>query len=136
MPQTFPGAPRQTVISVSGLTAQGRHGVLPQEHLTAQTFTADVEVGVDAPTRDDIDDAVDYRDIAHHVIDRIETESVQLIETLADDILNDLLSLHRVRWAQVRVHKPKAPLGVTFADLSVSVRGENPAPPDATSVPA
>jgi len=125
----------EAVIELTGLTARGRHGVLPQERVEAQTFVVDVRLRVAAPDRDDIADTLDYRIVARIVVDRIENESVQLIETLAQDILDDLLGLNRVRRARVRVHKPEAPLGVAFTDLSVSVSGENPPAPQAGSRP-
>jgi dihydroneopterin aldolase len=118
------------VIKLSGLGSQGRHGVLPQEQVEPQTFTADIVVAIDPPARDDIAATLDYRILTRCVLDRIEGESVQLIETLAQDILSDLLRLDRVLWAKVCVHKPQAPLGVSFTDLSVSIRGSNLRTPD------
>ena len=113
------------VIKLSGLSSIGHHGVLPQELADGQTFSADIVVGTAPPARDDIDATLDYRILARCVLDRLEGEPVQLIETLAQDILSDLLGLDRVLWAKVCVHKPQAPLGVPFADLSVSIRGSN-----------
>src|SRR4029079_6400965 len=47
------------IVEMHGLEVFGRHGVLEEEKLDGQTFVYDVELEVDEPAADRIDDAVD-----------------------------------------------------------------------------
>ena len=49
------------IVELHGLEVFGRHGVLEEEKLDGQTFLYDVELEVDEPAADRIEDAVDYR---------------------------------------------------------------------------
>jgi dihydroneopterin aldolase len=126
----------EVVITLAGLRVSACHGVLAVEKTEPQPFVVDVRVGATAPDGDDIDDTLDYRTIADLVIARLCGPGAALIETLAGDIRDALLESQRVRWVQVCVHKPEAPLGVAFTDLSVSVVGKKPAPPNLDAVDA
>ena len=107
------------VISVTGVRAYGYHGVLPEERRDGQPFVVDALVSIDWPPSDSLSDTVDYTEIADRVVARITGQPRQLIEQLATDIAEDLVTMPGVRRARVRVHKPQAPLGAEFADLFV-----------------
>ena len=97
------------IVELHGLEVFGRHGVLPEEKLDGQTFVYDVELEVDEPASDRIDDAVDYRLVADCVREISDSKSFDLIESLAAavaDALFDRLAVSRVR---VRVKKPRPP---------------------------
>ena len=49
-------------------------------------------------------------------------EPVNLIETLADRLLDVCLADDRVDAAEVTVHKPQAPIPHEFADVAVTLR--------------
>jgi len=51
----------------------------------------------------------------------LEGEPVDLLETLAVRIAERCLAEPLVRVARVCVHKPQAPMGLTFTDVSVSI---------------
>ena len=116
--------PRDQIL-IRGLAAQGIHGVLPAEKLAAQPFVVDVELDVDlsvSADSDDLADTVSYAEVADDVVAVIETTSVDLIEHLADRIVAACLRRDAVESATVTLHKPRAPLLVTFDDVAVRMR--------------
>lgn len=111
-------------IEIRGVTARGRHGVLPHEKTTPAPFVVDVDLWVDlaaAGASDDLADTVSYADVAADVVRIVEGDSVDLIETLAARIADAALAAPLVEAAQVCVHKPEAPVGVPFGDVAVRV---------------
>ncbi|GAA1392119.1 dihydroneopterin aldolase [Luteococcus peritonei] len=109
-------------ISVSGLSATGFHGVYPEERREGQQFVVDLQLGLPIETDTDaLADTVDYSVIARDVVAIITGEPVDLIETLAGRIARRCLDEPLVQRARVTVHKPQAPLGLPFTDLSVSI---------------
>ncbi len=121
-------------ITLTGLRVRGRHGVLPQERRDGQVFVVDVDLEVDlrpAAASDDVRDTVHYGELAERLAAVLGGEPVDLIETLAERLAVLCLADERVRQATVTVHKPAAPIGVPFADVSVTVvrsRDADPAP--------
>ncbi len=114
-------------ISLTGLSATGFHGVFEHERREGQTFVVDVTLETDVSTAalsDDVADTIDYSLVATRVIDQITGDPVNLIETLAQAIAFDLLSSFIVSAVEVTVHKPQAPLEVSFSDVSVTLRRE------------
>lgn len=119
-------------ITLTGVRGIGHHGVFAHERRDGQPFVVDVEIEADlagAAGSDDVADTVNYGEIGAAVLARIEGEPVDLIETLAARIAGDVLGHRLVDVATVTVHKPQAPVGVEFGDVSVSVtRGRAPVP--------
>lgn len=111
-------------IRISGVQANGRHGVLPEERTYDQPFLVDIEAEIDtrvAASLDDVTDTVSYADLAADAVAVITGESVNLIETLAEHISEKVLA-RGARRVMVTVHKPEAPVGVPFMDASVTIR--------------
>lgn len=111
-------------IDLTGVTAFGHHGVLEHERQFGQTFVVDVSLGLDlgaAGRSDDLTATVSYADVADHVHAVLTGEPVDLIETLALRMVDWCLARPSVRWASVTVHKPQAPIAVTFTDVSVTI---------------
>ncbi|WP_083516207.1 dihydroneopterin aldolase [Aeromicrobium erythreum] len=111
-------------IDLTGVTAFGHHGVLEHERAFGQTFVVDVSLGLDlgaAGRSDDLTATVSYADVADHVLAVLTGEPVDLIETLALRMVDWCLARPSVEWASVTVHKPQAPIAVTFSDVSVTI---------------
>jgi dihydroneopterin aldolase len=116
-------------VRVTGLRAVGRHGVLPEEQVRPQPFVLDIELAVDlsaAGASDDLDDTVDYAAAASQAVAVVERESHALIERVATRVCDELLVDERVTSVTVEVHKPKAPLGLDAAEVSVVVTRTRP----------
>ncbi len=111
-------------IDLHGVTAFGHHGVLPHERELGQTFVVDVALGLDlgpAGESDDLRATVSYAEVAEEVVRVLTGEPVDLIESLALRMVDWCLAREPVRWASVTVHKPQAPISVTFSDVSVTI---------------
>ena len=112
-------------IAVVGLRGRGHHGVLAAERRDGQEFVVDLVLHLDtraAAASDDLTDTVSYASLAQHVMDVIEGEPVDLIETLAQRIADVGLADRRVEAVDVTIHKPGAPMPVPFADVTVTIR--------------
>jgi len=112
-------------IVLTGLTVFGRHGVYEHERENGQEFTIDVRLTMplsQAAASDDVADTVHYGELAEKIAAVVAGDPVNLIETLAERIADVALSDPRVQFATVTVHKPHAPIPLTFADVSVTVR--------------
>ena len=112
------------LITLTGLTVRGYHGVLPSEREQGQDFVIDAELTVDtreAAATDDLTKTVDYAALAAGLAEVVAGEPVDLIETLAARLAAVCLASDRVICARVTVHKPFAPVGLPFSDVSVTV---------------
>jgi dihydroneopterin aldolase/2-amino-4-hydroxy-6-hydroxymethyldihydropteridine diphosphokinase len=111
-------------IVLRGLRGRGRHGVLAFERERSQDFLVDAILDVDvraAAASDDLAATVDYGALAQRLVEIVEGEPVDLIETLAERLATVCTAQAGVRSAEVTVHKPHAPVGVPFADVAVTV---------------
>lgn len=112
-------------IIIAGISAIGFHGVFPEERRDGQIFIVDVVLKFDlvpAGKSDDLTKTVNYATVAEVVVSEITGESVLLIETLATQISNRLLTdFQLVESVVVTVHKPSAPVAVKFTDIAVTI---------------
>ena len=112
-------------IELHGLRARGHHGVFDHERRDGQRFVIDLTLGLDtrlAAETDDLKNTVDYGTLVAQVKAAVETDPVDLVETLADRVARVCLSGSRVEWVQVTVHKPEAPIEAPFSDVALSIR--------------
>ena len=93
-------------IEVTGIELRGFHGVLDEERREGQRFRFDVSVDVPEPAEDDIDAAVDYRELAACVEEVSDGTHFQLLETLAAAIADELRRRFPVERVRVTVGKP------------------------------
>jgi len=111
-------------IDLLGVTAHGHHGVFDEEKKNGQTFVVDVSLGLDlgpAAREHDLTKTVHYGVLAQQIHDAITTDPVDLIETVALRMVDLCLAEESVQWASVTVHKPEAPIAVTFHDVAVTI---------------
>ena len=118
-------------IRLLGVRARGHHGVLPEEKRGGQDFVVDVILDLDlapAGTTDDLALTIDYAEVGADVVARIEGPSLDLIESLAEQVAADALARPGVRAVEVTVHKPSAPVGVPFGDVAVTIERRRAVP--------
>lgn len=111
-------------ITLTGLRVFGRHGVFEEERRVGQDFVIDVTLRVDtraAAASDDVADTVHYGEMAEQIATIVAGEPVNLLETLAARIADHLLTNDLVAGARVTVHKPDAPIPLSFADVAVTI---------------
>lgn len=113
-------------IELTDVTGFGYHGVLEHERKNGQEFSVDATLLVkSAKVNDDLANTVNYAEVAEIIHGYITGTPVDLIETLADLIADQLMSLDLVTAVEVTVHKPQAPIQVPFGNVSVTVaRGD------------
>ena len=112
-------------IELQGLTVRGHHGVFDHEKRDGQDFVVDLTVWVDlvpAGRSDALADTLDYGGLAQNAARIVSGPPRDLIETVAAEIADAVLVDPRVRAVQVRLHKPSAPIPLTFVDVAVVVR--------------
>jgi len=110
-------------ILITGISAKGFHGVLPDEQKNGQIFIVDLELNMKlSGLKDKLSKTVNYAEVATLVEKEITGDPVQLIETLAERIGKMILKkFPKVKSARVIVHKPSAPIPVKFTDVAVSI---------------
>jgi len=112
-------------IELRGLTVRGNHGVFEHERADGQEFVVDITVWVDlqqAATSDDLADTLDYGQLAQRAADIVAGPPRNLIETVAGEIADDVMTDERVHAVEVVVHKPSAPIPLQFDDVAVVAR--------------
>ena len=116
-------------ITLTGLRATAFHGVLDHERRDGQVFVIDVTVMLplgDAATTDDLARTIHYGELAEEVVAAVESNPVDLIETVAERIATVVLAHERAMFTRVTVHKPHAPITVPFDDVSVTITRGRP----------
>ncbi len=113
-------------IMMKNLCFYGYHGVLPEENTLGQKFFIDVILYLDlreAGRADQLDATVNYA-VAYEVIkESAEIRKFKLIEALAEDIAQNMLSQFPViEEIKVVVRKPGAPVAGIFDYFGVEIR--------------
>jgi dihydroneopterin aldolase len=112
-------------IELRGLTVRGNHGVFDHERRDGQDFIVDITVWIDlavAAASDDLADTYDYGVLAQRAAAIIGGPARNLIETVAAEIAEDVMTDQRVHAVEVVVHKPEAPIPLAFKDVAVVAR--------------
>jgi 7,8-dihydroneopterin aldolase/epimerase/oxygenase len=113
------------MITLVGLTARGFHGVYDFERQQGQDFVVDATLELDTrlpATTDDVADTAHYGDLADRLVEVIEGEPVNLVETLAARLADTCLADPHVQAVTITVHKPQAPIKHAFSDVAVTIR--------------
>ena len=116
-------------ISLLGLRVRGFHGVFDHERRDGQDFVVDAVLELStaaAAASDDLHDTVHYGELAEQLAAVVAGEPVNLLETLVARLAEVCLTDPRVDAATVTVHKPQAPIALTFSDVAVTIRRERP----------
>ena len=118
-------------ISIKGIKGYGYHGVFDFERQNGQDFYIDATVWVNSKIlefSDDLNNTVHYGDLAKALVDNVKNQPVDLLETLAQRLLDMVLNwggpASPVVKAKITVHKPNAPIVYEFNDVSVTVKGK------------
>lgn len=111
------------VLEVRGIECFAHHGVLEHERRDGQRFVIDLALGLQtgaAARSDDLGDTVDYGTLVPAVKSAVESDPVDLIETVAERVVSVCLDAG-VEWARVTVHKPEAPIAARFSDVALTI---------------
>jgi dihydroneopterin aldolase len=112
-------------IVLTGLRVRGHHGVFDHEKRDGQDFVVDLTVWADlapAGRSDKLADTLDYGALAHAAAEIVAGPPYDLIESVAASVAARTLAADpRIDAVEVTVHKPSAPIPLTFADVAVVV---------------
>lgn len=112
-------------IIMKNMSFYGYHGVLPEENRLGQKFFVDVILYLDlkkAATLDLLSHTVNYA-LAYDIVKAsVETKQFKLVEALAEDIAQSLLSHFAVvDELSVAIRKPEAPVNAIFDYFGVEI---------------
>lgn len=111
-------------IALTGLKVRGHHGVFESEKRDGQDFLVDITVWTDlagAAADDDLQQTLHYGELAERAAEIVAGPPRDLIETVAAEIADGIMSDGRAHAAEVTIHKPSAPIPLTFADVAVTI---------------
>jgi len=112
-------------INISKIKCSGKHGIYDHEKQNFQEFLVDVDINISDISEDDINKTLNYEEIVNLVIKFVNTESYDLIETLAKQISEEIVFKHAknvsmLQEIKVTVHKPNTILKDRTEGISVS----------------
>jgi dihydroneopterin aldolase len=112
-------------IILKDLGFYGYHGVFAEEAKLGQRFFVDLEMGIDlsAPAAtDQLSSGISYADIYEVVKTAFEAKRTQLIEALAQNIVDAIFEAFQgVDWIVIRVRKPEAPIAMVRGEAAIEL---------------
>ncbi len=99
------------IVYIRGLRIDAFIGIYEWEQRLRQTLCIDLEMKTDAAAAaaaGDLSASLDYKAIADRLIEMIEDEHFELLETLAEQIAHTLREEFGVAWLRLRLGKPGA----------------------------
>ncbi len=102
------------IVFINDLRIETIIGIYDWERKVKQTISLDLEMGTDirkSAATDAIEDTLNYKAVAKHLIAFVEDSEYLLVETLAEKIAEIVLSEFTVPWLKLTLHKPGAVRG-------------------------
>lgn len=111
-------------IRIQNMQFHGHIGVYSEEKKIGQTIQIDLEVAVNAtPMDDQLSSTVSYGEFYPMIQKIIEQNHVNLIETLAQKIINAIKQLdQRIQTVTVRVRKLNLPVDGVFDNVEIEMK--------------
>ena len=103
-------------------------GIYDWEREVRQTVSIDLEMASDirqAAGTDDIQFALNYKEVSKRLITYVENRNALLVETLAEEIAQLIRTEFNVPWLRLRLSKPGAIRGARDVGLLIE-RGDKP----------
>ena len=98
-------------------------GVFDFEKQAKQPLLFDVEMLTDfskAAQTDNVDDVVDYAKVSQRIIEHCSSEQVELLETLAEQLANIILTEFAVTQVTLGISKPHAVLEAQTVGIEIT----------------
>jgi dihydroneopterin aldolase len=117
--------PMSTLV-LSRIAFEGRHGATEAEQRSLRTFEVDVEIETPldkARASDNLDDTLDYREVAETIVELGTSETHHLLESLAGRMLDRLAAKFPHAGFRIEVRKlnpPACPGRPAFAAVRMS----------------
>lgn len=115
-------------ITVDRLKIFCNHGVYEEEKKNGQNFYVSAVLFLDtypAGASDDLSRSVNYAELCHSITQFMQENRYNLIEAAAENLAAYILAENSaVRALELTVHKPEAPIGLPFENVSVTIYRE------------
>ena len=118
-------------IQVEGINVYGTHGFYDHEKTNSQNFRIDLLIELkenilnfENYKSESFENTINYENLVNEVINVSDSNSFDLIETFAYEILNSLRKYKNISKATVTIHKPNSPLKELVEDISVTASEE------------
>ena len=111
------------IVFIRDLKIETVIGIYDWERKIKQQISLDVDMATDikkAASSDNIEDTLNYKEVAKRLINFVETSEFELVEALAEQICNIILNEFDVPWVRLTLNKP----GAVSGSRSVGVRIE------------
>lgn len=112
-------------IKIKDLEVYCNHGVFKEENVLGQKFLVSATLFTDtrrAGMKDDLTCSIHYGDVSHAISDFMKAHTYQLIETVAEQLAQELLKNTKLlEKIQLEIKKPWAPVGLPLETVSVKI---------------
>ena len=115
----------KTVLFIDNLEVFANHGLFEEENKLGQKFIFDIECELNykkAMFSDEMTDSISYADIAEVVVKTATTNTFNLLERLAGEILKNIFTeFSQIVNINLKINKPGAPIKYHFEKCGVEV---------------
>ena len=115
----------KTVLFIDNLEVFANHGLFEEENKLGQKFIFDIECELNyknAMFSDEMTDSISYADIAEVVVETAMTNTFNLLERLAGEILKNIFTeFSQIKNIKLKINKPGAPIKYHFERCGVEV---------------
>lgn len=115
----------KTVLFIDNLEVFANHGLFEEENKLGQKFIFDIKCELNykkAMFSDEMMDSISYADIAEVVVKTATTNTFNLLERLAGEILKNIFTeFPKIENINLKINKPGAPIKYHFEKCGVEV---------------
>ena len=116
----------KTVLFIDNLEVFANHGLFEEENKLGQKFIFDIECELNykkAMFSDEMTDSISYADIVEVVVKTATTNTFNLLERLAGEILKNIFTeFSQIENIKLKINKPGAPIKYHFEKCGVEVK--------------
>jgi len=112
-------------ILLKGIVLYAHLGAEKEEREVRQKISLDVELSLsleETAQKDDLEKTVDYEKVYNLIKERIEAKKYHLLETLAQDIAQEILKDFPINEVLIRAKKPQVKLAGPLDYVAVEIR--------------
>lgn len=116
------------IVFIEQLTVITTIGVYDWEQTISQKLVFDIEMAWDnrqAASSDDVNDCLSYADVSEAVINHVSSGRFALVERVAEEVAQLLLTRFNSPWVRLKVSKPGAVAQAANVGVIIE-RGSNP----------
>ena len=116
----------------------GHCGITEEERVNGQKMSADIELSLDiskAAASDNLKDTVNYVDICDKVVTIGRKETYNLLETLAERLVNEILKNHDISEVRLRIRKCSPPVDAIKGYFGVEITRQRDYRPPTEPIP-